>query len=166
VHGTWTAQLLFPDAPPDIRQVACTYVWEPSPTSPGAAPDANHLLEALDASHVTRSEAPVSCEPAATERLPVEASAALLPPPDPLTPPIGVTGCDVCARLGTDGRAYVILPDYNLRMLDLVTKTTEGRFVTFAMTPPRKDAQVFAAALPAVPGGLDGVGSVSVFERP
>jgi hypothetical protein len=165
VDGRWIARPLFPDAPPDVRAAACTYRWSAASSAGARTPDVA-ALEALAAEHLTQDVAPAEdCDPPTT----IRGSAAIIPvDPDDgmggLGAPTGVSGCDVCARLG-DRSVFVILPADRVDLRQVVVATSDGRFVSLSMTPPTAGAQAFAVDLPPAPGGATYLeGRVPLFE--
>lgn len=155
--GVWIVSSLFPSAPASVRDVACTYTWYAKTDAIAADVGA---FAAIDVAHLAenRDEVPVCLPPHR------ELGAALLVPEGGSATgiPTGVTGCDVCARVAEDGRVYVILPDDNLAMQRAIVERSDGAFVTLELTPPKLQAQVFAAPLPA---GSYVAGAARVFER-
>ena len=125
--GTWVASSLFPEAPEGLRDSACAYQWTASPSAPSAADV--EALSALQPEHLTRGlDAPATCN------APVLAQgyAKLNPPPEPgaAGAPIGVVGCDVCARVY--GRTlFAILPPDRLDLRTVLITTTGGQLVSF-----------------------------------
>lgn len=141
--GTWVAEPAFPDAPPEIRDAACTYAWTP-PQGASAKEDVA-ALEALTPELLTKGKTFTVTEPCAPPAL-GPSSASRIPPNDVGAPPTGVSGCDVCGRISIR-RVYVILPPDKTKLKTFVVGTQGGTFVSFTIDAPA-DAQVFSVELP------------------
>ncbi len=157
--GTWVASSLFPDAPKDIVETACTYRWT---TSSGALADTS-VLESADFDHLTKSVAETtSCDE------PVLKTGSLSPlpqNPDGTSAPTGVTGCDVCGRV-SGGHVFVILPADKLNLRTVVVTTNAGKFLSFEMTSLDAKTQIFSAELPPAPDGAKyNEGRISLLEK-
>jgi hypothetical protein len=163
--GVWIAQPLFPEAPADVRERACTYRWRSAEVGSASGPDVE-ALEALSAELLTESrEPPAPCDAAPSLR----GSAAIVPvDPDAggASAPTGVSGCDVCAQI-RDRSAFVILPADNLDLQTMLVATSAGRFVTIDLSPPTAGAQAFSVELPPAPDGASyEEGRASLFVAP
>lgn len=133
--GTWVTRALFPDAPPDIRERACTYRW-----SNTSAPDVD-ALRALT-THMT-----ASCEPEATTITPRGSAVPVTPDTGGVAAPTGVSGCDVCGRV-YDKSAYLILPADRPALRRMVVEVEGGTIATFDLAPPPGSKQAFVVDLP------------------
>jgi hypothetical protein len=161
--GRWLSRSLFPEAPTEIRDTACTYRWAAFESSTRAPHDLA-ALEALGAKLLTKS----------TEKSP-PCESTLTPGSAPLTPvptqsgdavPTGVTGCDVCAHV-FEQDVFVILPAEDLELRTLVVPTSAGEWLSFEMNPPPGAEQVFKATLPLLSNeAAYRQGWVSLLERP
>ncbi len=145
-RGTWVGRSAFPSAPKDVSEQSCTYWW--SPAQPKNTPELE-ALRALYPSHLALdTQGSSSCE-LTTPR----GTATFAPPGVSVGTPTGVTGCDVCGRLGVGTEVFVILPDVSQKAWTLVAGTSDGRRVAFDVTPPTDSKQVFSVELPRDPSG-------------
>lgn len=158
--GTWIAESAFPDAPPEIRDAACTYAWTP-PQGTSAKEDVA-ALEALTPEVLTKGKTFTVTEPCAPPAL-GPSSASLIPPNDVGAPPTGVSGCDVCGRIAMR-RVYVILPPDKTKLKTYVIGTQGGSFVSFKIDAP-DDTQVFSVELPES-GASYVQGRINMVEAP
>lgn len=155
--GRWIATSLFPDAPPEIRDVACTWRWS---SASGASADETSL-RALPLEALTKSAQPwPTCLSGAAP-----AGARRFAPPnydEAGAPPTGVSGCDVCARHWNKS-VYAILPAERIGRLRFVALTEgTGKQAWFEMLPPADRNQAFRIDVGA--GFADG--KVPLFEEP
>lgn len=141
--GTWIAESAFPDAPPAIRDTACTYAWTP-PSGASPKPDVK-ALEALKPELLTQGDTLMVTEPCAPPSL-GPASVNRLAPSDTASPPTGVSGCDVCGRIAIR-RVYVILPADRAKLKTFVVGTEGGAFVSYEVKAP-EGARIFSVELP------------------
>lgn len=162
VGGTWVAQPLFPDAPEDVRDVACSYRWMRSGTSAGtgtSAPD----IAALRALHTEQLVLDCGPEPpcATCERPHGEVVVVSRPIPSPT----GVTGCDVCGGRLRGNKGFLVLPPQLMRSTStLFVQLEPSGFATFDLTPPASGAQSFLVELPQPPVGKTyGAGRISIW---
>jgi len=162
--GTWSSRPAFPDSPPAIHDVACTFDWA---STTDAAPDVDALM-ALGAEHLTRSiEAASTCDPPASAPASLElvnivqGDAGI----SGTSAPTGVTGCDVCGRV-LERQIFVILPEDEMHLRTLVVGTSSGELLTFDVKQPAVPAQVFTATLPPLPeNGKYESGRIALFEK-
>jgi len=161
--GTWVAESAFPDAPPEIRDAACTYAWTPANagTSASAKEDVA-ALEALTPEILTKGKTFTVTEPCPPPAL-GPSSASLIPPNDVGAPPTGVSGCDVCGRIAIR-RVYVILPPDKTKLKTYVVDTQGGGSVSFKIDAP-DDTQVFSVELPES-GASYVQGRINMLEAP
>lgn len=155
--GRWIVASLFPDAPPAIRDVACTWRW----SSPTRAPADVASLRASPVEALTKSAQPwPTCISGSAP-----ASARRFAPPtydESGAPPTGVSGCDVCAR-AWDKSVYAILPADRLTRLRYVVLTdAAGEHAWFEMMPAADRNQAFRVDVG--PGFQDG--KVPLFDEP
>lgn len=158
--GTWVAESAFPDAPPEIRDAACTYAWTP-PQGASAKEDVA-ALEALTPEILTKGKTFTVTEPCPPPAL-GPSSASLIPPNDVGAPPTGVSGCDVCGRIAIR-RVYVILPPDKTKLKTYVVDTQGGGSVSFKIDAP-DDTQVFSVELPES-GASYVQGRINMLEAP
>lgn len=155
--GRWIVASLFPDAPPAIRDVACTWRW----SSPTRAPADAASLRALPVEALTKGVQPWPTCIAGS----APAGARRFAPPsyeESAAPPTGVSGCDVCAR-SWDKSVYAILPADRLTRLRYVVLTdAAGQLAWFEMMPAADRNQAFRIDVGA--GFKDG--KVPLFDEP
>jgi hypothetical protein len=156
--GTWVASSLFPDAPKDIVDTACTYHW----TTSTAAPADVDALRSPNVEHLTKSVAETpSCD------APVLKPGSLTPlpqSPNGESAPTGVSGCDVCGRV-SGSHVFVILPADKLSFRTVVVATDTGKYLSFEMKTLDAKTQIFSAELPPAPDGAKyNQGRISIIE--
>lgn len=69
-----------------------------------------------------------------------------------MEPSLGVSGCDVCARI-VGRHAWLILPVDKLASRRIVVNKRSGTAVPFDLTPPSGTVQAFSVELPPAPNG-------------
>lgn len=154
-RGTWVARSRFPEAPPAVRDQACSYRFRADEGHAGevAAKAALDALEALSADLLTADCTADPVQPLeerdwraelgrATELAGEVAGGA-----GGVDVPTGVSGCDVCARV-VGRMLYVILPADQLELRRVAVAVDGGAVLGFELAPPSARAQAYAVELP------------------
>lgn len=145
--GLWHAAPLFPDAPPSIRDAACSFAWRA--IDHGAPADVG-ALQALRPEALT--EGVQATDACAATRLSSDATSIVpLPHSDGLPGPLGVAGCEVCARV-MGREVYAILPADHPNPLTIAAIDARGLLVLVEVALG-SSTQAFVAELPALRDG-------------
>jgi len=136
-RGTWVAEPV--DA--SISDSICTMRWEGE----------RYSRADIDALRQSITDWQETMTPACSSAIHDHGTVTAIPGFD-FVAQIGANGCDVCGRLGHDGRIIVVLPPERTRLREFQVDLSNGQVQTYKINASNA-ARVMQLQLPAPPAG-------------